>query len=349
MVSWIMVSWDVLSAASSAVFAFTFVSKAVIVSMHLLHDQNVSGRDMAVISLFFSLEQLWHRHVLHTQQAIRSGFCLWSAVHVCLHPSQCQSSPFWPMASLATELSPLFLAIFSQNFAPIDDIPLYSRIIDYMDEEIFGSIFKGLVRPHLEYAAPVWNPKAIYQIDKIENVQRRATKLVPGLANLSYLERLKILKLHTLAYRRTRGDMIQVFKMINPNYGYDKSIPCLLTPNDNKYHKLRGHSKKLFPYSSNKDIRKFCFSNRIVHIWNSLPENVVSAENILSFEKNLDHHWRNQELLYDNHKAEIKLNTKTHPNEDGQSKSHNPMSEPAQCDLAALLQLETWKRNHKIP
>ena len=223
------------------------------------------------------------------------------------------------------------------------------KTFDYMDEEIFGSIFKGLVRPHLEYAAPVWNPKAIYQIDKIENVQRRATKLVPGLANLSYPERLKILKLPTLAYRRTRGDMIQVFKMINPNYGYDKSIPCLLTPNDNKYHKLRGHSKKLFPYSSNKDIRKFCFSNRIVHIWNSLPENVVSAENILSFEKNLGHHWRNQELLYDNHKAEIKLNTKTHPNEDGQSKSHNPMSEPAQCDLAALLQLETWKRNHKIP
>ena len=156
----------------------------------------------------------------------------------------------------------------------------------------------------------------------------------------------KILKLPTLAYRRTRGDMIQVFKMIDPNCGYDKSIPCLLTPNDNKYHDLRGHSKKIFPYRNNKDIRKFCFSNRIVHIWNSLPENVVNAENILSFEKHLDHHWRNQELLYDNHKAEIKLNTKTHPNEDRQSKSHNPMSEPAQCDLAALLQLETWKRNH---
>ena len=48
----------------------------------------------------------------------------------------------------------------------------------------------------------------------IENVQRRATKLIPILSGLSYEERLKKLKLPTLKYRRLRGDMIEVFKIL---------------------------------------------------------------------------------------------------------------------------------------
>ena len=45
-------------------------------------------------------------------------------------------------------------------------------------------------------------------IDMIENIQRRATKLIPGLSDLSYEDRLRRLKLPSLAYRRSRGDMI---------------------------------------------------------------------------------------------------------------------------------------------
>jgi hypothetical protein len=52
-------------------------------------------------------------------------------------------------------------------------------------------------------------------IEKIENVQRRATKQVPTLKNMEYTERLKQLKMPTLKYRRMRGDMIEVFKIIN--------------------------------------------------------------------------------------------------------------------------------------
>ena len=175
---------------------------------------------------------------------------------------------------------------------------------NYLDQNTFRYIFKGLVRPHLEYAAPVWSPHSIYQKDLIENVQRRATKLIPGLNNLSYPERLKILKLPTLAYRRARGDMIQVFKMTSKMGGYDKSLPNLLTPNDNE---LRGHSQKLFTHGSNKDVRKYFFSNRIVKIWNSLPEWVISSADVYKFENNLDSFWQDQELLYDNHTVEISI------------------------------------------
>ena len=53
--------------------------------------------------------------------------------------------------------------------------------------EIFISIFKALVRPHLEYATPVWSPHGHgngYLKTKIEDVQRRATKRIPGMKDL---------------------------------------------------------------------------------------------------------------------------------------------------------------------
>ena len=63
---------------------------------------------------------------------------------------------------------------------------------------LFINIHQFKARPHLEYANPVWNSYLKKHIDMIENVQRRATKMVPGLADLTYEDRLKRLKLPTL-------------------------------------------------------------------------------------------------------------------------------------------------------
>ena len=52
----------------------------------------------------------------------------------------------------------------------------------------------------------------------LENVQRRATSLVPGFGNLSYEDRLKELNIPTLEYRRRRGSMIEVYKILNEWY-----------------------------------------------------------------------------------------------------------------------------------
>ena len=60
-----------------------------------------------------------------------------------------------------------------------------------MDKDIFRFIFKGVVRPQLEYASSVWAPHFNYHVEALENVQRRATKQVPGLSNLPYEERLR--------------------------------------------------------------------------------------------------------------------------------------------------------------
>ena len=178
------------------------------------------------------------------------------------------------------------------------------KTFDRLEPTTFCDIFKGLIRHHLEYAAPVWSPHFAKQKEAIERVQRRATKVVPGLGHLSYPERLRALNLPTLAYRRIRGDMITVFKMINhENIGYDRSLPSLFSLS--KTNHLRGHDLKLYTHQVDKDIGKFAFQNRIVKIWNSLPNHVVNSKDVISFEKHLDDFWKNQELLYDNCRAEI--------------------------------------------
>ena len=77
-------------------------------------------------------------------------------------------------------------------------------------------IYKALVRPHLEYCIQLWNPAPEHgnwsTILKIEGVQRRFTRMIDEVGLLPYSERLGVLKLTTLIERRTRGDLIEVFK-----------------------------------------------------------------------------------------------------------------------------------------
>jgi len=81
-------------------------------------------------------------------------------------------------------------------------------------------LYKSLVRPHLEYCVPIWSPYYKKDIELIEGVQRRATKLVEGVRNLHYEERIMRLNLMPLEIRRHRSDLIETFKIINGCYNY---------------------------------------------------------------------------------------------------------------------------------
>ena len=92
----------------------------------------------------------------------------------------------------------------------------------------FNLLYTTYIRPHLEYCIQAWSLHLAKDIACPENVQRRATKLVPGLCNKSYEERLKFLGLTTLEKRRIRGDMIETFKIITGRESVDRCSFSLL-------------------------------------------------------------------------------------------------------------------------
>ena len=159
------------------------------------------------------------------------------------------------------------------------------RSFQYLDEKTFLPLYKALVRSHLDYASSVWFPYKEKHINLIEGVQRRATKQIPGLSNLTYEERLRKLKLPTLKYRRYRGDMIELYKMASGNYDPEITDFIKWRENFTSRETGRGNKKKLFTQRPRLDLRKNSFTVRATSIWNSLPDSVASANNINTFKK----------------------------------------------------------------
>ena len=78
--------------------------------------------------------------------------------------------------------------------------------------------------PHLEYCVQVWRPYGNKDMDMLERMQKRATKIIPELRDLSYKESLKECGLTTIETRRLRGDQIEVFKILNEYENIDRTI-----------------------------------------------------------------------------------------------------------------------------
>ena len=162
---------------------------------------------------------------------------------------------------------------------------IIKRNFTFMDETIFLKLYKALVRPHLEYGQSVWYPHLKRQTQLIENVQRRATKLLKNIKNLSYKERLIHLNLPSLKYRRIRGDLIYVYNIFKNESNCPENILLTLAP---KSHNTRGHPLKLFKKNVKNDSGKFSFSQRVTENWNNLSINTVKANNINKFKNLLD-------------------------------------------------------------
>jgi len=90
---------------------------------------------------------------------------------------------------------------------------ILKRNFKEMDVASIISLYKVFVRSHLEYAESVWNPHYMYLIDDLEKVQKQASKILRQCRRLNYQQRLEFLNLPTLAFRRNRGDMMEVYKI----------------------------------------------------------------------------------------------------------------------------------------
>ena len=83
----------------------------------------------------------------------------------------------------------------------------WARAFHFRDRHVFVKLYKTYVPPHLEFAGQAWALWTAADKDILENVQRRAIRMVTGLKSASYEERLQELDMTTLAERRHQADM----------------------------------------------------------------------------------------------------------------------------------------------
>ena len=130
-------------------------------------------------------------------------------------------------------------------------------------------------------------------MNKIENVQRRFSKLIKNFHNFPYEERLKQINLRSLEYCQMREYMIQVFKIVRNFYDCSYTGSIFEFTNNKK---LRGHPYKINKQFTNTTKFKNFFSNRVVNKWNSLPYEIVQSKTINEFKNRFD--LLNKDIMY---------------------------------------------------
>jgi hypothetical protein len=173
---------------------------------------------------------------------------------------------------------------------------LIRRSYEHLDCESMRLLYVALIRPHLEFANCAWNPRLEKDKKLVEGVLKRATKCIPGLGRLEYEERLKVLKLPSMCYRRIRGDLIEMYKFSHGYYNCDKPFEF------SELSTTRGHDFKVKKHFCRTGVRQHFFGNRIVDTWNALDSATVKAETLNSFKNRID--WIFKDYI---HCSDIKL------------------------------------------
>ena len=159
---------------------------------------------------------------------------------------------------------------------------LIHRCFQTKDPTFLTKLFKTYVRPIVEYGSVIWSPKLQKNIKIIEQVQRRFTKRIPGLQDYTYQQRLDTLGLESLEIRRLQSDLIMLYKIIHNllDLPFEQLFSWRCT------NRLLRNSQRSFQLKmdfSRTTVRSNFFSNRVIKLWNSLDQNLVSQTNLKAF------------------------------------------------------------------
>jgi len=126
-------------------------------------------------------------------------------------------------------------------------------------------------------------------VDRLERVQRSATKRLEGFEGIGYKDRRRELGLMSLKTRRISADLIEVFKILRGIAGAVEGMGLVRDKGG-----TRGYDHKLYIYSVRLDVGMFMFSNRVCQQRNDLPGEVVGSGSLNGFKKGVDKILRGQ-------------------------------------------------------
>ena len=173
---------------------------------------------------------------------------------------------------------------------------LIRRTFSCLNSDILLPLYKAFVRHVVKYGAPVWSGRLKRsQIRAIGKIQIRATQMIEGMRYIEYGERLKLLCLPTLSYRRARGEMIEVWTHYHV---YD---PKVIPPT---FQRARTRSKlyqiqRLRPGDGVRGTQSCSFYYLVLVAWNNLPASVLELDTIYTFKNRLDNQCEDHPLRYD--------------------------------------------------
>ena len=158
------------------------------------------------------------------------------------------------------------------------------RSFSCLSKEVFLPLYKSLVRHHVEYGAVLWSGMVSRtQIRAIEKIQMRAFSMIQGLRDMEYEEQLRTLKIPTLAARRSRGVVIEMWKH---HHVYERDI---LTPSFKPGYSARRQLDCHRFKASGKHANTFYAIGAIA--WNRLPLKIREKNDINTFKNALDKYW----------------------------------------------------------
>lgn len=156
------------------------------------------------------------------------------------------------------------------------------RNFSYIDKRAFCTLYNQRVRPHLDYGMAACPPGTSAESKVLEAVQAKATALVQGLRLKNGEDRRVALGLMTLQQRRDRGDLIEVYKILNGQTRIEASAFWEVRP-------ARNGARLVKELATNgRRQRHNFFSYRVVQRWNLLPAMVKTAPSLSSFKNRLD-------------------------------------------------------------